>query len=90
MNKSENRFYREKDDSPVMAYVAMRDGEVRTLVVDDTRDAEQCARLVEEWIKGGYTINRMSIEEAVDNMAAGRRRRAALTEASRAKRETTG
>jgi predicted regulator of Ras-like GTPase activity (Roadblock/LC7/MglB family) len=58
------------DDHPDVteAYVGIKDGTVRAIVVDDTRDADQTAKLVADWIKMGRTIERMPLHQAVERI----------------------
>lgn len=48
------------------AYVGIKDGTIRAIVVDDPDDTDLTAEMLADWIKMGRTVERMTVEAAIE------------------------
>lgn len=58
--------------SELSAYVAIKDGTVRAIVVDDPADAELTAEMLSDWRKMGRIAERMTLDAAIIRMRCER------------------
>jgi hypothetical protein len=56
------------------AYVGIKNGSIRAVVVDDPKDTELTAEMLSDWIKMGRTVERMRLDDAIARMKAKRSR----------------
>lgn len=57
------------------AYVGIKDGTIRAIVVDNPDDTDLTAEMLADWIKMGRTIERMSIDAAIERARAEKSKR---------------
>jgi len=54
------------------AYVGIKDGTVRAIVVDDPADTRLTAEMLGDWVEMGRTIERMTLDAAITRMRCER------------------
>lgn len=64
-----------KTENIIHAYVGIKDGSIRAIVVDDTRYPDDTAEMISDWIKQGRTVERLPLGAALARMGDERFRR---------------
>lgn len=54
------------------AYVGIKDGTVRAVVIDDPSDTELTSEMLADWVKMGRTVERMTLDAAIIRMRCER------------------
>ena len=56
----------------MQAYVGIKNGTIRAVVVDDPKDTDLTAEMLSDWVKMGRTIERMALDAAIERMRVER------------------